>query len=80
MNGLITSTFNILYSISTLYVVYITAPFSPCRWWRISVRRSAVVYPGEWAIERDDVPDDERLLAEIERTFGEDVKDQVGCY
>lgn len=47
------------------------------RWWRISVRRSAVVYPGEWAIERDDVPDDERLLAEIERTFGEDVKDQV---
>ena len=41
------------------------------------MRRSAVVYPGEWAIERDDVPDDDRLLAEVERTFGINVKDQV---
>ena len=51
-----------------------------CRWWKISLRRSAVVYPGEWAIARQDVEDHERLLTEIERTFGVDVKDQVGCF
>ena len=42
------------------------------------MRRSAVVYPGEWAVAREDVEDDERLMGEIERTFGSDVKDQVG--
>ena len=36
------------------------------RWWRISLRRSTVVYPGEWAVNRDEVPDHERLLAEIQ--------------
>ena len=35
------------------------------------------MYPGEWAIAREDVEDDERLMGEIERTFGPDVKDQV---
>jgi len=47
------------------------------RWWKISLRRSAVVYPGEWAVAREDVEDDERLMGEIERTFGTDIKDQV---
>ena len=36
-----------------------------------------MVYPGEWAIAREDVEDDERLMGEIERTFGADIKDQV---
>ena len=36
-----------------------------------------MVYPGEWAVAREDVEDDERLMGEIERTFGADVKDQV---
>ena len=47
------------------------------RWWKISVRRSAVVYPGEWAVAREDVPDDDRLTMEIERTFGSDILNQV---
>jgi len=47
------------------------------RWWKISVRRSAVVYPGEWAVSREDVPDDDRLMMEIERTFGTDIMNQV---
>ena len=56
-------------------ITHITHPL--CRWWRISMRRSAVVYPGEWAVSRDDTPDDDRLLQEIEHTFGTDVMNQV---
>ena len=35
------------------------------------------MYPGEWAVDRDEVSDDDRLCNEIERTFGEDIIEQV---
>ncbi|EDV21891.1 uncharacterized protein TRIADDRAFT_29750 [Trichoplax adhaerens] len=47
------------------------------RWWKISMRNNAIVFPGETKIPSEDFDYDDRLQTEILRIFGKETLEEV---